>query len=145
MKGRGMKDYCAFGIVLFFDGKIPLVVDKGNFSKKMWKLPGGKRLGRDQFDPKDTLVRELYDEIGVTVRELVTDPFFIKEKTNKAGGKYDFIVFSAYWYSGVLTADEVEIDKVELFEISQIMKMIRFEEVLPDHAEAIIKYFNSYR
>ena len=60
----------------------------------MWKLPGGKRLGRDQFDPKDTLVRELYDEIGVTVRELVTDPFLSRKRQIRQGKIRFHCIFS---------------------------------------------------
>lgn len=138
-------DYCVFGIVLGLVGGIPMVVDKNRGGikreKEMLKFPGGKPLfGRDKGDPKNTLMRELFDELGIIVKEPEGEPLFIKEKINRTGQKYNFIVYVVRWYNGKIKLDEEEIERVELFNIDQIIQKISSGDILNDHAEAARKY-----
>lgn len=135
------RDYAVFAIVTGMKDGIPLVIEKGNFFKKMWKLPGG-RPQKGEY-PEITLLRELDDEIGV-IAEYPEKEIFKKEKINEEKTRYDFIVFKAKYFNGEITAKaEAEIERVEQFNFSQIKQMIERKEILSDHAEALARYFES--
>lgn len=62
-----MSDFAVFGIV-DIGGKIPLVQEKGNFLKKMWKLPGGRPNG-EYKSPEMVLLNEFDQEVNVVIVE----------------------------------------------------------------------------
>ena len=128
------KDYVVFVLVTGMQG-IPLVIEKGNFSKKMWKLPGGRPSPEDDMDKNITAMREVDDEIGVVV-EYPEKEFFRISKP-----RHDFIALKAKYFSGEITA-EAEIERVELFDFAQIKQMIQEKQILPDHAEALLKHID---
>ena len=128
------RDYAVFVIVIGLGG-IPLVIEKSNFSKKMWKLPGGRPSPEDDMDKNITAMREVNDEIGVVV-EYPEKEFFRISKP-----RHDFIALKAKYFSGEITA-EAEIERVELFDFAQIRQMIQEKQILPDHAEALLKHID---
>ena len=128
------KDYVVFVLVTGMQG-IPLVIEKGNFSKKMWKLPGGRPAPEDDMDRNITAMREVNDEIGIVVEYPEKEVFRIKKQ------KHDFIVLEAKYFSGDFIA-KAEIERVELFDFAQIRQMIQEKQILPDHAEALLKHID---
>ena len=130
------RDYAVFVVVMGMQGgRIPLVIEKGNFPKKMWKLPGGRPTPEDNMDKNITAMREVDDEIGIVV-EYPEKEFFRKNKS-----KHDFIVLEAKYFSGDFIA-KAEIERVELFDFAQIRQMIQEKQILPDHAEALLKHID---
>ena len=127
------KDYAVFVIVTNMAGGIPLVIEKGNFSKKMWKLPGGRPAPDDNMDKNITAMREVSDEIGIIVE------YPEKEVIRIPKASHDFVVLETEYYSGELTA-KAEIERVGQFGCSQIKQMIDDGEILPDHAKALSVY-----
>jgi len=111
------------------------VIEKGNFSKKMWKLPGGRPAPEDDMDRNITAMREVNDEIGIVVEYPEKEVFRIKKQ------KHDFIVLEAKYFSGDFIA-KAEIERVELFDFAQIRQMIQEKQILPDHAEALLKHID---
>ncbi|OHA54261.1 MAG: hypothetical protein A2Z62_00870 [Candidatus Terrybacteria bacterium RIFCSPLOWO2_02_42_20] len=128
------RDYAVFVLVTGMQG-IPLVIEKGNFSKKMWKLPGGRPAPEDDMDRNITAMREVNDEIGIVVEYPEKEVFRIKKQ------KHDFIVLEAKYFSGDFIA-KAEIERVELFDFAQIRQMIQEKQILPDHAEALLKHID---
>jgi len=128
------KDYAVFVVVTGMQG-IPLVIEKGNFPKKMWKLPGGRPAPEDNMDKNITAMREVNDEIGIVVEYPEKEVFRIKKQ------KHDFIVLEAKYFSGDFIA-KAEIERVELFNFAQIRQMIKEKQILPDHAEALLKHID---
>ena len=128
------RDYAVFVLVTGMQG-IPLVIEKGNFSKKMWKLPGGRPAPEDDMDRNITAMREVNDEIGIVVEYPEKEVFRIKKQ------KHDFIVLEAKYFSGDFIA-KAEIERVELFNFAQIRQMIQEKQILPDHAEALLKHID---
>ena len=128
------RDYAVFVLVTGMQG-IPLVIEKGNFSKKMWKLPGGRPAPEDNMDKNITAMREVNDEIGIVVEYPEKEVFRIKKQ------KHDFIVLEAKYFSGDFIA-KAEIERVELFNFAQIRQMIKEKQILPDHAEALLKHID---
>ena len=128
------RDYAVFVLVTGMQG-IPLVIEKGNFSKKMWKLPGGRPAPEDDMDRNITAMREVNDEIGIVVEYPEKEVFRIKKQ------KHDFIVLEAKYFSGDFIA-KAEIERVELFDFAQIRQMIKEKQILPDHAEALLKHID---
>ena len=128
------RDYAVFVLVTGMQG-IPLVIEKGNFSKKMWKLPGGRPSPEDDMDRNITAMREVNDEIGIVVE------YPEKEVLNIPKKKHDFIVLKAKYFSGEIAA-KAEIERVELFNFAQIRQMIEEKQILPDHAEALLKHID---
>ena len=131
------RDYAVFVLVTGMQG-IPLVIEKGNFSKKMWKLPGGRPAPEDDMDRNITAMREVNDEIGIVVEYPEKEVFRIKKQ------KYDFIVLEAKYFSGDFIA-KAEIERVELFDFAQIRQMIQEKQILPDHAEALLKHIDEVK
>ena len=129
------RDFAIFVVVTGIQGGIPLVVEKGNFSKKMWKLPGGRPSPEDDMDKDVTAMREVDDEIGIVVE------YPEKEVLNIPKKKHDFIVLKAKYFSGEIAA-KAEIERVELFNFAQIRQMIEEKQILPDHAEALLKHID---
>lgn len=127
------RDYAAFVIVTGMKDGIPLVIEKGNFPKKMWKLTGGRPTPKDDMDKNITAMREVSDEIGIIVEYPEKEVLRIPKK------KHDFIVLEARYFSGRLEA-KAEIERVEQFSPTQIKQMIERREILPDHAEALLEY-----
>lgn len=126
------RDYAVFVIVTEMNG-IPLVIEKGNFPKKMWKLPGGRPLPEDDMNKNITAIREVDDEIGIIVE------YPEKEVLRIPKPRHDFIVLEAKYFSGEITA-KAEIERVECFIPDQIRQMIEGKDILPDHAKALYKY-----
>ena len=129
------RDYAIFVVVTGMQGGIPLVVEKGNFSKKMWKLPGGRPSPEDDMDKDVTAMREVDDEIGIVVE------YPEKEVFRKNKSRHDFIVLKARYFTGKIIA-KAEIERVELFNFAQIRQMIEEKQILPDHAEALLKHID---
>mgnify|MGYP001577688657 CR=1 FL=1 len=129
------RDYAVFVIVRGMAGGIPLVIEKGNFAKKMWKLPGGRPAPEDNMDKNITAMREVSDEIGIIVK------YPEKEILSIPKPRHNFIVLEAEYYSGELKA-KAEIERVEQFNFSQIMRMIKHGEILPDHAKSLLRYID---
>jgi len=103
------RDYAVFVVVMGMQGgRIPLVIEKGNFPKKMWKLPGGRPTPEDNMDKNITAMREVDDEIGIVV-EYPEKEFFRKNKS-----KHDFIVLEAKYFSGDFIA-KAEIERAGFF------------------------------
>ena len=132
-----IKDYAVFVIVIGLGG-IPLVIEKSNFSKKMWKLPGGKPNPEDDMDKDITAMRKINDEIGVVV-EYPEKEFFRIPKP-----RHDFIVLKAKYFSGDFIA-KAEIERVGLFTLFEIRQMIEEKQILPDHAEALLKHIGEVK
>ena len=136
------RDYAAFVVVTGMQKGIPLVIEKGNFPKKMWKLPGGRPKEIDKENgvlrPEYTVMREVNDEIGVVV-EYPEKEFF---KISKP--RHDFIVLKAKYFSGDFIA-KAEIEKVGLFTLAEIRQMIEEKQILPDHAEALLKHIDEVK
>ena len=128
------RDYAVFVLVTGMQG-IPLVIEKGNFSKKMWKLPGGRPAPEDDMDRNITAMREVNDEIGIIVE------YPEKEVLKTPKKKHDFIALKANYFSGEIAA-KAEIERVELFNFAQIRQMIQEKQILPDHAEALLKHID---
>jgi len=128
------RDYAVFVLVTGMQG-IPLVIEKGNFPKKMWKLPGGRPAPEDDMDRNITAMREVNDEIGIVVE------YPEKEVLRIPKSKHDFIVLEAKYFSGEIAA-KAEIERVELFDFAQIRQMIQEKQILPDHAEALLKHID---
>ena len=128
------RDYAVFVLVTGMQG-IPLVIEKGNFSKKMWKLPGGRPSPEDDMDKDVTAMREVDDEIGIVVE------YPEKEVFRKNKSRHDFIVLKARYFTGKIIA-KAEIERVELFNFAQIRQMIEEKQILPDHAEALLKHID---
>ena len=131
------RDYAAFVIVTGIAGGIPLVIEKGNFPKKMWKLPGGRPLPEDDGDKFITAMREVNDEIGIIVE------YPGKEILRIPKSRHDFVVLEAKYFSGELTA-KAEIERVGQFSCSQIKQMIEGGEILPDHAKSLINHITAF-
>ena len=130
------RDYAVFIIIKGMNG-IPLVQEKGNFAKKMWKLPGGRPSFGDKGVEEVTAIRRVSDEIGIVVE------YPEKEVLRIPKPRHDFIVLEARYFSGELTA-KAEIERVEQFSFSQIRQMVDRGEILPDHAEALINHITSF-
>jgi len=131
------RDYAVFVLVTGMQG-IPLVIEKGNFSKKMWKLPGGRPAPEDDMDRNITAMREVNDEIGIVVE------YPEKEVLRIPKSKHDFIVLEAKYFSGEIAA-KAEIERVELFDVYEVRRMIERIEILSGHAEALAKYLHKER
>jgi|SRR3989344_5482878 len=130
------RDYAVFVLVMGMQGeRIPLIIEKGNFSKKMWKLPGGRPSPEDDMDKDVTAMREVDDEIGIVVE------YPEKEVFRKNKSRHDFIVLKARYFTGKIIA-KAEIERVELFNFAQIRQMIEEKQILPDHAEALLKHID---
>src|SRR3989344_3560812 len=68
--------------------------------------------------------------------------FFFKRKFFRIKKqKHDFIVLEAKYFSGDFIA-KAEIERVELFDFAQIRQMIQEKQILPDHAEALLKHID---
>jgi len=130
------KDYCSFVIITGMKHGIPLIIEKGKFAKKMWKLPGGRPEAGEY--PEVTAIREVSDEIGVIVK--------YPEKTilKKNKGGFNFIVFEAKYYSGEVKPNN-EIERVRLFSFEEIEQAINRKHVLSDHAEALLTYIGEQK
>lgn len=128
------RDYAVFVVVTGIEGGIPLVIEKGNFSKKMWKLPGGRPKPEDDMDRNIAAMREVNDEIGIVIKYPEKGVFRIKKQ------RHDFIAVKAKYFSGEIVA-KAEIEQVRLFNLQEIKQMYFVnKEILPDHADAIIWY-----
>ena len=132
------RDYAVFVIVTNMKGGVPLVIEKGNFAKKMWKLPGGRPAPEDNMDKNIPAMREVDDEIGIVVEYPEKEILRIPKK------KHDFIVLEAKYFSGELKA-KAEIEKVAIFARNHIKQLVEEDSlsyILPDHAEALRKYLD---
>lgn len=131
------KSHSVFGIVEDvpgYEGKIPMIQEKGNsfsFPKKMWKLPGGR--GEFGEDAELTLIRELQEEIGINIFLPASDMF------KKETPEHTFKVMRAKYYNGALKLGE-EVECVFFFSRKEIETLIDYEEILPNHAEALKAY-----
>lgn len=85
------------------------------------------------MDKNITAIREVDDEIGIVVEYPEKEVLRIPKK------KHDFIVLEARYFSGELKA-KAEIERVEQFSFVQLSRMIKDKEILPDHAEALMKH-----
>lgn len=131
-----LRDYAVFVIVTGMGGGIPLVIERGNFAKKMWKLPGGRPSLEDGMDKNITAMREVNDEIGIVVEYPEREVLRIPKK------KHDFIVLKAKYFNGELMA-KAEIERVSIFTLDHIKQLVgkdSLDYILPDHAEALRKY-----
>lgn len=129
-------NYAVFAIVVGLEGGIPLVIEKTDFWGKKWKLPGGKARGNEPIE--ETLMRGVFEEINIVVLEPSEEIF--QKHIKKDSDSYGFIVMKARYYNGKITAKN-EIGRVELFSKLDIRKMINKGNILPNHAEALEKYF----
>ena len=125
-------DYAVFVIIENIGG-LPLVQEKGNFPEKKWKLPGGRPLPEDKGVEEITAMREVFDEVGIIVE------YPEKEILRIPKPRHDFIVLTAEYYSGELTA-KAEIERVKCFIPDEIRQMIEENKILPDHAKALNIY-----
>lgn len=135
-----MGDFAVFGIVEI-RGKIPLVQERGNFPKKMRKLPGGRPITTEEKDPYLVLIREISDEIGVNIVPSQDSDLLLRIEKQGRNGNYELFFYKTKYYGGEPTPRK-EIEKCELFAPSDIIKMIEVGEILPDHAEALRAHFN---
>ncbi|HJO89951.1 MAG: NUDIX domain-containing protein [Candidatus Pacebacteria bacterium] len=131
------RDYAVFGIISDYqDGKIPLIQEKEESEKKLWKLPGGRPKAMDNHSPERTVMREISDEVDVIIYEPTEkDVLFIKHLDS-----HDFVVFKADYYSGALKPKK-EIERVETFSPDEIKKMIAKRDIVQNHAEGLTEYF----
>ena len=129
--------YEVAAIVIGLDGGIPLIEEYD-----LWRLPS--RWSRKGEYPELTLLYGVNSEIGIVVKYPEREVF---RKKISAGEEeeFDFIVFAAEYFTGNPRShfkEDVDIFRVEQFNSSQIIQMIKGEEILPDHAEALMKYIN---
>lgn len=134
------KDYAVFVIITGMEGGIPLVIEKGNFLEKKWKLPGGRPIAGDKGDEEVTAMREVNDEIGVIINCPEEEVLRIEKS------RHDFVVLKAEYFSGKPEA-KAEIERVSVFPLDQIKQMISEESIggyiLPDHANALRRYIGN--
>jgi len=116
------------------EGKILLIHDKYKPAPAMWKLPGGKAENGEY--PELALIRELMEEIKINVIP-PTEKDVVFEKDC---GNHIFRVYKVRYYNGKVDASE-EVEWVRLFSVGEVKKMIKRNEILPKHAQALTAYF----
>lgn len=135
--------WACYGIVEIISGtedeiKIILVQDHGKPKPWKWKLPGGCK-ENEETTPEETLWRELNEELGIPLRrgELI----FTQEV--KSGTPHTFYV----WSMKPISKEEAtkirlgtELRCLECFSISKIKEMIKEQEIIGRHAEAISEF-----
>ncbi|GFZ93373.1 DNA mismatch repair protein MutT [Paenibacillus marchantiophytorum] len=136
-------------IPLILVGSVVIITDEENkilLQKRMhhpvgrYGLPGGlMELGESTIE---TAQREVYEETGLTVRNLkLIDVFSGKENFIKApNGDEFYVVVTAYWtkeYSGTLEVNDEESMSLEFFNIDDLP-----ENIAKSHREMINKYRN---
>jgi len=90
------------------------------------------------MDRNITAMRKVNDEIGIVVE------YPEKEVLRIPKSKHDFIVLEAKYFSGEIAA-KAEIERVELFDVYEVRRMIERIEILSGHAEALAKYLHKER
>ena len=127
----------AFGIIEGMpncEKLILLVQDKNKPEPRRWKLPGGKN--KEKENPELTVVREINEEIGITVHQPLDTNVIFKKHVEDS---HVFIVYRVKYYDGEIMAG-TEIEQVAFFEPWHIKQLILADEILPRHAMALTRY-----
>ena len=129
--------------------EIILVQDADKPPPHYWKLPGGRRKKLRDRTPLQTIERELREELpGIfpNIAEPIYEEMVDKEEETQVSVPYTFFVWAAEPL--VITARELrtvkrgdEILRIERFPLSTIRQMIKNQEILVRHAEALTQYF----
>jgi len=123
------------------DVLIPLIQDKDKPQPHFWKLPGGRfeSIRDDNF--KGAGVRELKEELGWNIVKLTR---FHGVNVPKGFGSIFSLVklrfYSARYESGE-TKKGPDIRDYWFYTPKEIKDLIEAEQVLPEHAKALMEYF----
>jgi len=142
LKGGGIAmDFAVFGVLETKNGTL-LVQERGNFAKKMWKLPGGRPTEEERDYPSEwVLQREFHDEVRVIILEPQQKDFILELLKKRGEKEYKILFYRVTHYSGdPLPSNEIE--KCQLFSRDEIRSMIKAGEIVPDHAQALGAYFD---
>lgn len=106
--------------VLFFDKNRKLLIVKPTY-KNSWEIPGG--VVELNESPKQTCVREVKEEIGLSKNKLT---FLCVDYTGKTDNKTESLQF--IFYGGILNNKEIKNIKLSLEELSEF-KFTTIKEV----------------
>jgi len=141
-------DYAAFLIIdTLLQGikgaKLLLILKKG---WKKWKLVGGKKNPAFNENPIQTVIREVGEEIGKIIANIIrvdtSNRFFEINVTNEEE-PHKFIVFAERMPDfNILERVVLEpgIERVAIFDERQLVNMLKMDQILPLHSEAIQQY-----
>jgi len=126
-----MKIIYTANLITIENDKILLV--KRNFDHEeggLWSLPGGTR--EDGENVKDTLIREINEELGINVKKIS----FLKEYKRKSKSK---IVIASYFIAtieGDIKLNKKELSYYKWFEFNEVPKKLAYlqNEVLKDYS-----------
>lgn len=131
------------------ESDIILLQDADKPPPHYWKLPGGRRNELHDRIPLKTIERELREELpGIFphIIELIYEEKVDDEEEVRINAPYTFFVWAAEPL--VITARKLrtvkhgdEILRIERFPLSTIRQMIKNQEILVRHAEALTQYF----
>ncbi len=105
-----------------------------------WALPGGRSEPGETSD--QTIIREVKEETGLDIA-IVTKIGDYHEKGNQGGFEYDYYptCFIVEPIGGNLTKQETEIEKIQLFDLKLLPKVLAFEhnQMVKDYQQILNK------
>jgi len=135
-------NWSSFGIVVFDDERIPLVIENNAPTPERLKLPGGSGKKLDIVERK-TVVREIEEELGIKTSHRLDYPLYGDDKNDHSF--YVYLMTPLSWISiESIVINEAEIKEVYLLTIREINELVKNQDVLPNHAEALSIYSIEY-